>query len=143
MMMAATAPNEQLSARTGGAAVDQLVGLRVLVVEDSFLAAASISRMLIDLNCRVIGPVSTVEKAMAQISSGVCDAAVLDINLSGQTSESIADELGDRGIPYFFVTGYASPMLLSDRQRAHPRIHKPIAEPELRDALMRSLQKDR
>jgi CheY-like chemotaxis protein len=117
----------------------RLHGLRVLVVEDSFLAAASISRMLIDLNCKVVGPVSTVEKAVAQVEAGACDAAVLDINLSGQTSEPIADELADRGIPYFFVTGYASPMLLSVRQRAHPRIHKPIAEPELREALVRSL----
>jgi len=141
--MAAAALNEQLSARTGGGSIDRLVGLRVLVVEDSFLAAASISRMLIDLKCRVIGPVPTVEKAMTQIASGGCDAAVLDISLSGQTSEPIADDLGDRGIPYFFVTGYASPMLLSARQRSHQRIHKPISQPELREALIRSLQNDR
>ncbi len=118
---------------------ERLHGLRVLVVEDSFLAAASISRMLIDLQCRVVGPVSSVEKALTHIAADACDAAVLDINLSGQTSEPIAEELARLGIPYFFVTGYASPMLLSIRQREHQRIHKPIAEPELRDALVRSL----
>lgn len=140
--MAASAPDERMAAPHEPPAQARLRGLRVLVVEDSFLAAASISRMLIDLHCRVVGPVSTVEKALAQIEAGACDAAVLDINLSGQTSEPIADDLIARGIPYFFVTGYASPMLLSVRQRAHPRIHKPIAEPELRDALIRSLAKD-
>lgn len=121
----------------------RLAGLRVIVVEDSFLAAASIARMLIELQCKVVGPVSTVEKALALIESDACDAAVLDINLSGQTSEPIAEVLAQRGLPYFFVTGYASPMLLSPRQRAHQRIHKPIAERELRDALIRSLETDR
>lgn len=131
------------SPRPGGSSLDsaRLANLRVLVVEDSFLAAASISRMLADLNCRVVGPVSTVEKAIAQISAETCDAAVLDINLSGETSEPIAEVLAERSVPYFFVTGYASPMLLSPRQRSHPRIHKPIAEVELRDALIRSLTK--
>jgi len=137
----AAAQEQRPSTRAGEVEVTRLANLRVLVVEDSFLAAASISRMLVDLNCRVVGPVSTVEKAMAQISAGACDAAVLDINLSGETSEPIAEMLTERGVPYFFVTGYASPMLLSARQRSHPRIHKPIAEAELRDALIRSLTK--
>lgn len=137
----AAAMDKDLEARGSGLDATRLANLRVLVVEDSFLAAASISRMLADLNCRVVGPVSTVEKAMTQISAEACDAAVLDINLSGETSEPIAEALAERGVPYFFVTGYASPMLLSPRQRSHPRIHKPIAEVELRDALIRSLTK--
>lgn len=137
----AAAQEKNPSSRGSGVDASRLANLRVLVVEDSFLAAASISRMLIDLNCRVVGPVSTVEKAMVQILAGACDAAVLDINLSGETSEPIAEALAERSVPYFFVTGYASPMLLSPRQRSHPRIHKPIAEVELRDALIRSLTK--
>lgn len=116
----------------------KLSGLRVLVVEDSFLAAASISRMLADLGCSVVGPVASVEKAVPLIEAGRCDAGVLDINLAGQTSEPIADRMAELRLPYVFVTGYASPMLLSSRQRAHLRIHKPIAERELRDALIRS-----
>lgn len=119
----------------------KLTGLRVLVVEDSFLAAASISRMLADLGCSVVGPVASVDKAVPLIEAGRCDAGVLDINLAGQTSEPIADRLAELKLPYLFVTGYASPMLLSAKQRAHTRIHKPIAERELRDALVSALQK--
>ena len=119
----------------------KLAGLRVLVVEDSFLAAASISRMLADLGCSVVGPVASVDKAVPLIEAGRCDAGVLDINLAGQTSEPIADRLAELKLPYLFVTGYASPMLLSAKQRAHTRIHKPIAERELRDALVSALQK--
>lgn len=126
-------------APVGSAEVEtRLTGLRVLVVEDSFLAAASISRMLADLGCSVVGPVATVEKAVPLIEAGRCDAGVLDINLAGQTSEPIADRMAELKLPYVFVTGYASPMLLSAKQRAHARIHKPIAERELRDALIRS-----
>ncbi len=137
--MVAAASTELMSEFAEPSPAGRLAGLRVLVVEDSFLAAASISRMLLDLRCRVVGPVATGEKALVQIEAGACDAGVLDINLAGRTSEPIADELFGRGIPYFFVTGYASPMLLSDRQRGHLRIHKPIAPAELRDALLRSL----
>lgn len=136
--MAATYERSGAS-RAGGQVEPKLVGLRVLVVEDSFLAAASISRMLADLGCRVVGPVSSVDKAVPLIDAGRCDAGVLDINLAGQTSEPIADRLAELKLPYLFVTGYASPMLLSSRQRSHTRLHKPIAERELRDALMRTL----
>lgn len=136
--MAATHEHSS-AAKPRAESVPMLEGLRVLVVEDSFLAAASISRMLSDLGCRVVGPVSTVEKAVPLIDAGRCDAGVLDINLAGQTSEPIADRLAELKLPYLFVTGYASPMLLSMRQRAHTRLHKPIAERELRDALVRTV----
>lgn len=138
--MAATHEHSGAS-RAGGQVEPKLAGLRVLVVEDSFLAAASISRMLSDLGCRVVGPVSSVDKAVPLIDAGRCDAGVLDINLAGQTSEPIADRLAELKLPYLFVTGYASPMLLSSRQRAHTRLHKPIAERELRDALVRTVQR--
>ena len=39
----------------------KLSGLRVLLVEDSFLVATSITRLLEDLGCRVVGPFATLD----------------------------------------------------------------------------------
>ena len=36
------------------------------------------------------------------------DAAVLDLNLGGETSVSVADALAARGIPFLVATGYGA-----------------------------------
>lgn len=120
----------------------KLQGLRVLLVEDSFLVAASISRMLEDLGCRVVGPFGTVRDAMGVIEAGGCDAGVLDVNLGGETSEAVAEELAGRGVPFFFVTGYLSPALMNPGLAGFRRVHKPITELALADALERSLRRN-
>ena len=96
--------------------------MRVLVVEDSYLAARSLARMLQDLGAEVVGPAPSVQAAMSLIESKGCDAAVLDINLGSETVEPIARRLDDEGRPYFFISGYASPKtMLADPRFASRR----------------------
>ena len=44
--------------------MNEIVGLRLLVVEDEMLIAMTIEDVLTDLGCTVIGPASSVAKAM-------------------------------------------------------------------------------
>ena len=98
--------------RTRQAALAGLAGRRVLVVEDDWLLASEIVRLLESANCRVIGPAPTVALALAHIEGGQpFDAALLDINLQGELSYEVADVLLARGVRLAFVTGYPKTVL--------------------------------
>jgi CheY-like chemotaxis protein len=120
----------------------KLTGKRVLVVEDSFLVASSITRMLEDLGCRVVGPYATVIDAMGAMDAGGFDAGVLDVNLGKETSEPVAAGLRSRGVPFVFVTGYLSPALKDPRFAGYARVHKPLTEAMLADALVASMERE-
>jgi CheY-like chemotaxis protein len=62
------------------------------------------------------------------------DAAVLDINLNGQTSYQVADALAARGLPFVFSTGYAKDRLSKDYGDV-PVLQKPFHRFELGQAL--------
>ncbi|HMN41567.1 MAG TPA: response regulator [Phycisphaerales bacterium] len=112
-------------------------GLRVLVVEDSFMVAIAIAAALEDLGARVVGPASTVRSAMGLLDQGPCDGAVLDINLGEETSEGIARRLDQDGVPFIFVSGYQRPlgMLKDEGLRARRLLAKPVDDEELRQAI--------
>ena len=114
----------------------KLKGVRVLLVEDSFLVAASISRMLEDLGCKVVGPVARVEEALEIVRETGCDAGILDVNLGVETSERVATEFLNRQVPFLFVTGYMSPPGTDPKFTNFRRLHKPLTEVMLADALL-------
>ena len=47
----------------------------------------------------------TADKALALIDAQVFDAAMLDMNMSGSTSLSVADALIARGVPFIYCSG--------------------------------------
>lgn len=110
--------------------------MRVLVVEDSYLIACSLRRILSDLGCRVVGPAASVEQALRVIERDGCDAAILDINLGKETSLPIAEILLERSTPFFFVTGYTSPALAGIEFKSRRRLRKPLTESALRNAML-------
>jgi CheY-like chemotaxis protein len=115
---------------------EQLSGLRVLVVEDSYVIACNVRQMLLDLGCSVLGPVSSVRAAMQLLDRGGCNAAILDINLGVETSAPIAARLEQDQTPFILVSGYASPTLPEGSFNTHRRLHKPITLDTLRDAVL-------
>lgn len=102
--------------------------LRILIVEDSYLTARSIARMLQDIGAEIVGPAPSVASAMSLMDHEGCDAAVLDINLGNETVELVAKRLQNEGRPYFFVSGYASPktMLLDPIFKGRRLLAKPV-----------------
>lgn len=112
-----------------GQPVGRLGGLRVLVVEDVAMLAWLVRDVLRNAGADVAGPVSDVALALALLSEQEVDAAVLDKNLNGETSDPIADALVARNVPFVFLTGYGS----DDTQGRHagrPTLGKPL-KPEI------------
>jgi CheY-like chemotaxis protein len=109
---------------------------RVLVVEDDYFIATDVRDSLEQMGCDVVGPFATIEEAAAAIESQSLDAAVLDVNLSGDAVYPLAHKLIGRRIPLLFVTGY-SPENISRQFAAVPRLTKPIMQRQLQRAVAR------
>lgn len=118
----------------------RIAGLRVLVVEDNFFIARSLTQELTDLDCVVVGPVSNVNDATRIAREDQLDLALLDINLTPGTSEPIARALQYRRTPFIFITGYNNLGVLPDDLRGHRVLHKPITTESLEPAILAALR---
>jgi len=114
-----------------------LANLTVLVLEDEMMVAMLLEDMLADLGCRVVGPVATVDAALATLGEREVDAALLDVNLSyGQSGYPVAEALTASRIPFAFVTGYGAGTL-NPEYRHRPTLQKPFHTSALIDVLIR------
>ena len=111
-----------------------LAGRRVLVVEAEYFLADDMAQALRKLGAEIVGPVPTLDKALALLAAEPIDAAVLDINLKGQTVYPVADALIGRGVPFVFATGYGEAEV-PPTYRDVPRWEKPFNPQDLAKVL--------
>jgi DNA-binding response OmpR family regulator len=110
---------------------------RVLVVEDEALLAMMVEDTLAEAGCAVLGPTATVADALALLGAEEApSAAVLDLNLAGETSAPVAAALAARGVPFVVATGYGASGL-PDWTGGAPVVAKPFGSGELVAALAR------
>ena len=112
---------------------------RILVVEDEALVAMLVEDALLDAGFEVLGPARSVAEAMALLAAERPSAAVLDLNLGGETSLRVADELAARGIPFIVATGYGAAGLPPSHGKA-PVLAKPYDPADLTAAVERLCQ---
>ena len=112
-----------------------LEAFRILVVEDSFLLVMTIQAMLDDLGWVTVGPATRKTEALALAQSEEFDAALLDVNLDGETSWDVAAVLRTRGIPFVFGTGYDVSSVLPDEFAGSSVIAKPYRGKDLEQRL--------
>jgi DNA-binding response OmpR family regulator len=103
-----------------------LAGKRILVVEDEYFIASDLKQALEAAEARVIGPVATLGAALLLAEAEQLDAAILDVNLEGDFSFPLAEQLTQKGVPYLLLTGYDG-WALPDKYRDVPRVAKPFA----------------
>jgi CheY-like chemotaxis protein len=109
---------------------------RILVIEDEALVAMLVEDALLDSGFAVIGPARSVTEALALLAQEAPDAAVLDLNLGGENSLSVADALAARGIPFLVATGYGAAGL-PPTHRHVPVLPKPYDPADLTTMLDR------
>ena len=98
---------------------------RILIVEDEHMIAELLAEILEAAGWQVIGPVGHLTEALDIARNGTFDAAVLDVNLGGQTVYPVAEMLDARNVPFAFVTGCSAEML-PRQYRERPRLGKPF-----------------
>ena len=110
----------------GDQASGDLQGRRVLIVEDGTLLAMELQSVLEEKGCDVLGPVNTVQRALALLEHERPDAALLDLDLDGQLSTPVASALSALHVPFIIVSGYGVSGLAQPELRAASHIDKPV-----------------
>jgi CheY-like chemotaxis protein len=110
---------------------DGVAGKRILVVEDEMIVAMLIEDILTDAGATVLGPAARVARALDLLGEEeAVDAALLDVNLAGEMTTPVAEELRRRGIPFAFATGYGAAGV-PDGFAGQPLLQKPFQEQDL------------
>jgi DNA-binding response OmpR family regulator len=94
---------------TGINGTNILGGSRILIVEDEIFIALDMGDTLRDAGAEIVGPCSTLEAAHAAVSAQRISAAVLDIRLGKQTTETVARALRTIDVPFLFCSGQTLP----------------------------------
>jgi CheY-like chemotaxis protein len=114
---------------------DDLNGLQVLVVEDSWQVATALTRLLKVWGVDVLGPVATAADALRLMCEHTVDAAIVDINLrDGELAYGLIDRLHDQGIRIVVISGYANVSV------AQGKVAAILQKPMQPDLLLQSLR---
>jgi two-component sensor histidine kinase/CheY-like chemotaxis protein len=112
-------------------------GGHILLVEDEAFVAMMMRDLIADFGFRVVGPFGTVTDALDALDRHQLVGAVLDVNLAGEKIYPVAEQLSGRGVPFVFVTGYASDAI-EEKFAGVPVLQKPVDGIALRRALDRA-----
>ena len=114
----------------------------VLVVEDNIIIAMDAEDLVTSLGATRVHGAASVEQARLVLEHETLQAAILDYNLEGETSEAIADALAARGTPFVFATGYSGLEALPERFADRTLLEKPYTAEDIADAFAGMLGRD-
>ena len=96
--------------------------------------------MLEQLGYTVAGEAARIDEAIEAARHAAFDAAILDVDLGGTSSEPVAQALAGRKIPFVFATGYGE-RGLPEPYRDRPTLKKPFQIDNLKQMLQSALAK--
>lgn len=99
----------------------------LLIVEDEYLVAEMLREALLDLGAETVHAVPSVRAALDVLEHHTITAAVLDLDLKGETSAAVADALVAARIPFAFFTG-GTQSNLPAAHRSATVVRKPAIE---------------
>ena len=113
-----------------------LDGMRVLVLEDEFLIALDVEQLCREHGAADVTIVNNLDVLGSDPFAGEpFHAAVLDVMLAGRRTTGFASQLGERGVPFVFATGYSDSEDMFEGFEGVPVVGKPYSGRDLLDAL--------
>ncbi|MEB3416532.1 HWE histidine kinase domain-containing protein [Alteriqipengyuania sp. WL0013] len=107
---------------------------RMLLVEDSMLIALDAEDQLRDMGVGEVVLAASNNAALRALDEGIT-IAMLDFNLGDETSLPIAEKLREKGVPFFFASGYgAGDVLPAEFADVHV-ITKPYSRDQIEQAI--------
>lgn len=109
------------------------MGRAVLLVEDDFLLGMDLEDQLARRGWQVVGPVTTVLKALDVLEHGTRpDVAILDMMLQDGLATPLAEALHARGVPFVVVSAWRhADRLAGGALRGAPTLRKPVDPDDL------------
>jgi DNA-binding response OmpR family regulator len=86
----------------------------VFVVEDEPLILLELQQMLSDLGWKVAHFASDIGRAIEIARSAEFDLGILDVNVQGHASGSVAEILRSKQVPVIVATGYNAENIIED-----------------------------
>jgi CheY-like chemotaxis protein len=111
---------------------------KILVVEDEPIISLTIEFAIERMGHSVVGPVARLDEALVVAAGDGFDCAILDVNIQGGLTYSVADLLIARKIPFLLATGYAEKSL-PENLKNWPRLVKPYSDHALVERMHRLL----
>jgi CheY-like chemotaxis protein len=107
---------------------------RILIVEDEVLLADDVAQAIYAMGLDPVGPVGTLEAAIALAETQQLDGALLDVRLRrGMRVYPVVEILWRRRIPFCFMTAYSDQQI--EHMPAEAVLRKPVSQPALLDAV--------
>jgi CheY-like chemotaxis protein len=124
------------SNQMGANRVNGLQGMQILIAEDDWLLADTLSVLLEERGARIVGPTPSAQAAIKLAGGAKIDFALVDMNLQDSFSDPLVETLRAKGIPFVILTAYRDlPTNCADDAVA--MLHKPIDHGELFNLLQR------
>jgi len=100
---------------------------KVLIVEDEFIIAQDLRRIVTGLGYAVMGMAKSADEALKKLSKELPDLVLLDINLIGDVKGTeLAVTLRDEyGLNFIYVTSFSDPETLQEMTQTKPPPLKP------------------
>jgi CheY-like chemotaxis protein len=95
------------------------------------IIALDTEESLLNLGVSDVRVAGTVVGALEAIAEKAPDFALLDYNLGDESSDAVAAELEQRGVPFYFVTGYGDAVTKLTDSRALGVLQKPYSPADL------------
>ncbi|WP_454597423.1 response regulator [Qipengyuania sp. SM2507] len=125
------------SEAVGGASLDSelLSNRRILIVEDDPFISMEMEEILSAAGAQTIERAPSVEVALETLGKNRPDAALLDLNLRGVRSTSVARALISSRIPFVLTSGYSRSQIDEPLLNDVPLVPKPVLPSTLLAAL--------
>ena len=107
---------------------------RILVLEDNYLTAEALCDLVRAAGYDVVGAMGDVPSAVEFVHSREIDGAIVDINLHGDPSFPVCEELKRQKVPFIFLSGYHR-SLIPQAFTTYRLLSKPVEQNELKLAL--------
>jgi DNA-binding response OmpR family regulator len=99
--------------------------MEILIIEDSFMFASYLSKVLAMDDHDVVGISCNVKSALGSLADKSCDAVILDINLNGESVLPVVDKMTELNLPFIVISGY-DPQQFPAPLRGAPYLVKPF-----------------
>lgn len=114
----------------------------VLIVEDEVLVSVMIEDFLLDIGASEVIVCGSPNEANVVIGKRSVHCAILDVKIGDADSFGLADELTQRGVPFFFATA-SGPDAIVERHRHRPILAKPFSNAQLLEFLHAAISQSR
>lgn len=107
----------------------------VLIVEDELLVAELIAEALAEAGVKSSSVAYSLSEAWSLVERVAFDGAVLDVNVRGDLTAELAEDLRRRDVPFVFVSGYVAGSEHRSRFPGVTLLRKPFRVSELAAAV--------